>query len=267
MTPLAHSITKQLTLPVASRTFVDQCGLLKNMGDIHCFEVTDVFDMIADLAMQLGDTAEKMGALRLMATQTFLPAEKTWIEWKYDDGSRDGVLVEMNGKNATCNWAHSSGKYFASNKRHGFIILDGHVATLSIREPWPVVRDIDGEDMSRKRGWIFFIYAAIAIINTPKIVGRRQHMPHRGLERKLVSQRGLVGKFPLHAWTEIKLEVTAPRDASGDGSQEAHYTGERALHFCRAHLRVRLGKLEVVRAHWRGDPSLGIKQSRYRLTA
>ena len=65
--------------------------------------------------------------------------------------------------------------------------------------------------------------------------------------------------------TEIKLEITEPVDASHDPSMEAHYTGDRALHFCRAHLRIRLGKLEIVRSHWRGDASLGIKQSRYRL--
>ncbi|GLK86659.1 hypothetical protein GCM10017653_47290 [Ancylobacter defluvii] len=105
--------------------------------------------------------------------------------------------------------------------------------------------------------------AFLAFINTPRIIGRRQHMPHRSLERKLVAQRAVVGKFPLHAWTEIKLHVTPPEDLSDELSHEAHLTGERALHFCRAHLRIRLGKLEVVRGHWRGDAALGIRRSRY----
>lgn len=90
-------------------------------------------------------------------------------------------------------------------------------------------------------------------------------MPHRGLERALIANQKLVGKFPLHAWTEIKLHVTPPKEAEGE--HEAHLTGERALHFCRAHLRIRLGRLEVVKAHWRGNPAIGIKQSRYTVTA
>jgi hypothetical protein len=53
-----------------------------------------------------------------------------------------------------------------------------------------------------------------------------------------------------------------------DGTvHEAHYTGEKCLHFCRSHLRVRNGRLEQVKAHWRGNPSLGIKQTRYKLVA
>jgi hypothetical protein len=75
----------------------------------------------------------------------------------------------------------------------------------------------------------------------------------------------LVGKFPLHAWTEIKLDVALPRDASNRQSVEAHYTGTVAYHWCRAHLRIRLGKLEIVKAHERGNPALGFKRSRYRL--
>jgi hypothetical protein len=76
----------------------------------------------------------------------------------------------------------------------------------------------------------------------------------------------MVGTFPLRAWTEIKLEVCPPKWAGDLPENETHFTGTRALHFCRAHARIRLGRLEFVRAHWRGDPALGIKRSRYRLT-
>ena len=107
----------------------------------------------------------------------------------------------------------------------------------------------------------------LAIINSPKIIGRRQHMPHRGLERALIAKQKAIGKFPLHAWTEIQLKVTPPKDMSSDAPAEDHLTGQKALHFCRAHLRVRMGRLEVVRAHWRGDAALGIKRSRYKVTA
>jgi hypothetical protein len=77
----------------------------------------------------------------------------------------------------------------------------------------------------------------------------------------------MVGTFPLRAWTEIVLEVTPPSEAGALDPGEAHLTGRRALHFCRQHLRIRGGRLELVKAHWRGDAAIGIKQSRYRVAA
>jgi hypothetical protein len=115
----------------------------------------------------------------------------------------------------------------------------------------------DMELMARGR----HMAAALALINTPRIIGRRQHMPHQGMQRKIAAGKKMVGKFPLKAWTEIKLEVMPP--VIDGGQHEARLTGGKALHFCRAHLRIRMGHLERVSAHWRGDPSLGIKQTRY----
>jgi hypothetical protein len=37
------------------------------------------------------------------------------------------------------------------------------------------------------------------------------------------------------------------------------------MHFCREHLRVVGGRLVRVRAQWRGDATLGVAQSTYRL--
>lgn len=76
----------------------------------------------------------------------------------------------------------------------------------------------------------------------------------------------MVGKFPLNAWTEIMLEMTPPPAPEGPSTCEVRLSGTKALHFCRAYLRLRLGRLELVSSHWRGDGALGIKQSRYVLT-
>jgi hypothetical protein len=116
-----------------------------------------------------------------------------------------------------------------------------------------------------EKGWMWWLcrrtMAAVALINTPRVIGRQQHMPHAGLQRALARSKGMVGKFPLRAWTEIKLEVRPPVHA--EGFHEARLSGTRALHFCRAHLRVRRGQIEYVTHHWRGDASIGIKRSRY----
>jgi hypothetical protein len=84
------------------------------------------------------------------------------------------------------------------------------------------------------------------------------------LEKRLREGHLIAGRYPLGAWNEILLHVTPPQEAD-DTEHEAHLTGSRALHFVRCHLRIRLGQLELVSAHWRGDAGLGIRRSRYRL--
>jgi len=110
----------------------------------------------------------------------------------------------------------------------------------------------------------FWSYAELALINSPRVIGQRGHYPHGRAEREALKKAKMVGKFPLRAWTEIVLEVTAHPDVrSADPSIEMHLTGERCLHYCRTYLRVRHGVLEYVEGHWRGNPAIGIKRSRY----
>jgi hypothetical protein len=111
----------------------------------------------------------------------------------------------------------------------------------------------------------FYHYALLAFINTPRIIGQRVHQPHQRIEREKLAKLKLTGKFPLRAWTEIVLKVGLPDDRSDDPTRETHLTGERCLHFCRTYLRMRYGAIEYVEGHWRGDPALGMKRSRYRL--
>ena len=75
----------------------------------------------------------------------------------------------------------------------------------------------------------------------------------------------MTGKFPMHAWTEITLWID-PTGANAEAENavvEGRLSGQKCLHFVRSFLRWRLGQLERVTAHWRGDGSKGIKRSRY----
>jgi len=256
VTPLARQITRELTLPLKRRTFDDRAGLLSRMDDIHCFECTDAMPLARMLELQIPEygTDER---------STFLPAPKTWLEWQ-SNGWREGILLEQNaaGTIAKKFYAHREGSIPGGDLPLAYsgVGSDAEPERIAARErllkflkavPW------DGRNEQ--------VLALLSIINTPRIVGRLQHMPHRGFERDVLRTMKSVGKFPLHAWTEIRLEITPPSDRAGQPSTEAHLTGQRALHFCRAHLRISQGRLQVVRSHWRGDPALGIKQSRYRL--
>src|SRR5262245_44815390 len=294
MTPLASAIVKQSILPLKKRSIKDTCGLLRKMDEIHCFECTQILPLAAELRHKIAEQG-------IDERSTFLPAPRTWIEFRQFFNGKDfgfarsesfhrGWLIIENKERTEAEVfaaiALSSGRAFEAGADRGYTIL---------AEVWPeklnlhytppssdeILADqldsvsfakedlgiIDDEQAAR---WMDdFVtgpevaLAMLAMINTPRIIGRRQHAPNRNLERKLL--RAGVGKYPLLAWTEIKLEVGPPRDVSNDAATETHLTGRKALHFCRSFIRIRLGRLEIVRSHWRGDPALGIKQSRYRL--
>jgi hypothetical protein len=267
MTPLAQKIVNGLTLPKKDRTFTDRCDLLDRMDDIHCFECTAIEGVV-------NASAEKFRASMLDGHDTlaFLPAPRTWIElsspmvdWdsqKPMGVGRIGFLMEDQGDYAMCRMAMDQGGKFGSMPGYFRFALRGNPDKKHIH-----MSESMGKYHELFSCWITLLYGYLAFINTPRVVGRRQHMPHAGLQRKLAHARGMVGKFPLHAWTEIRLEVTPPKlDRSAVGEpHETRLTGAKAQHFCRCHLRIRLGQVELVSAHWRGDPALGIKQTRYRL--
>lgn len=102
------------------------------------------------------------------------------------------------------------------------------------------------------------------LINTPGLIGLRQHDPHRGLARRLAAYRS--GSYPLRGWSEVVLKHQTRFAEAGE-----HHTGatfHKCLHFVRSHLRhYRDGKVTVIPAHWRGDPALGIKRTRYLVAA
>lgn len=262
MTPLAQSIARELALPIKQRS-ADVGGIRDRMDDIHCFDVSDV----EELAEGMADDMLKTG---IDADLMFLPAPKTWIEFvKVIEGRRFRIGYLLEARDGFCGAREAVSENGRWHSGANFVFeLSGlpRLGGEAYREA--VLNEIDpGFEYAEGKRRARFFRALLAIINTPRIIGRRQHMPHRGLERRLTQAMGLQGKFPLNAWTEILLQVTPPKDASNDPSVEAHLTGKRALHFCRAHLRIKMGRLELVKAHWRGDGSLGIKQSRYKVAA
>lgn len=262
MTPLAQQIVREMTLPIRKRSFHDACDLLPRMSDVHCFDCTEIATVASGLATEfmLG-LAQGHGK-----DLSFLPAPRTWIEWldtnnRTGERSRLGYFLEERKDGAFVCMATAS-PIFAAYPCMILALRDQITPTGQLAKMMP---PFTNDDLGCTAAAL--LHMLLAFINTPRVIGRRQHMPHRGLERELLKSQSLVGKFPLHAWTEIKLEITPPRDVSGEEPIETHLNGQKALHFCRAHLRVKRGKLEVVRAHWRGDPAIGIKRSRYRLAA
>lgn len=272
MTPFAQKVLNQtLALPVLPPP--NTIGWALMQPEMRCFEVSAVLDAATNLFKD-GDEAykeaEKGGRtfnysakaeakIRSTAGEMlFLPSNLTWIEWKRSANDLRRValcLMEQSG-------------YIA------VIILNSHreqpIATFCFRPRDQAlhIENLEGEiDIDWASAYTTRLIALLAFINSPKIIGRREHPPHIGLQRKVARAQGKSGKAALRPWTEIKLSVTPPIRDTGNEDSEPTLTGAKALHFCRAHLRIRLGKLEMVRGHWRGDPALGIVQSRYKVVA
>jgi hypothetical protein len=269
MTPFAQRIVKELTWPVVKRSKADLGGILAPLNDVHCFEISS----IARDAKTLGWEAIRRGLLT--AEQTFLPAPKTWLEYtmRSEFGadhvvSRVGLLLcEIASNVVFCDVSWLGHDNTWVSLPNGFAIdLTWRGCTTNVGAglvAYPVNWPPDADRVALVRSYTALALGALAFINSPRIIGRRQHAPHRGLERELIKHQKVIGSFPLRAWTEILLDVTPPKEADGQHAFEAHLTGTRALHFVRSHLRIRDGKLSFVKAHWRGDASIGIKQSRY----
>lgn len=233
----------------ADRNF---CGEL--MTDIHCFDVTACLPILRELVPNL----ENEKADPLYEDFVFLPAPKTWIEWKNDHGQRCAFLLQCyeDPKEAAAILFWGNGYTLI-----GSIDLHSDKANLFTNmRPTPFDEYV-GEINIGVQDLLANVHSLLILINSPQIIGRSVHMPNAGLERRL--RRAGVGKFPLHAWTELKLEVNKPIEIDDGEPHEAHLTGRRALHFCRKHIRIRLGRLEYVSAHWRGDAALGIKRTKY----
>lgn len=252
MTPLAHAIVADSTLPVKKRQYDDAARHLRLLDGVHFFACEAVWPTALDLA---NAPAERIIALS-DGPLAFLPTPRTWLEVgnPYALG-KTAFLLEQVGNDAVVTIVVDR--------------VDGMVATQIMRLPLSGSSAPSGEYYVTYEGFSGLgfgrvIYALLAMINTPRVIGRRQHMPHAGLQRKLAAARSMVGKYPLQAWHELVLEVTPPRVADEE-PHETRLTGSKAQHFVRCHLRVRLGGLELVSSHWRGDPALGIKQTRYRV--
>lgn len=98
--------------------------------------------------------------------------------------------------------------------------------------------------------WVMWVAAAVVLLNAPYGIERETKAPHKGLARQ-VRHEGLGDLRPAYT---VKLSLSAPpsEHLGGEGSP-------KAFHFCRGHARtLASGAVTKVRAHWRGDPRLGI---------
>jgi hypothetical protein len=268
MTPLAHRIVKDMLQPVKQRTFDVQPSshpsiLTHFREEFHCFELTQ----IAELAKRFN--SEMLEAGFPSVAFSFLPAERTWLEWRDRQGIRLGVMLVRKGDFADV--------YVASDTPFlgGFVASMALVGALSKFDPtirWEnseqfLFTDVQarGRPAHTAKALLWQTYARLLLINTPNIVTKTPHDPHRGLARQILAERKLLGIFPLQAWTEITLRI-GTTVTTGDPTT-AKLTGMKCFHWTRSHRKRVHGQWTIISDYWSGDGSLGIKQSRYKVLA
>lgn len=250
MTPLAHDIALDACEPIRRRRHGNLCAELRLLDGVHFFELSAAMEDARELAVLLHRAPATRSRL------AFLPADRTWLEWQ-ENGRRGALLLQAGG---TANTADVISVGQSDDQRTIGVAGRGWLglgrAAAPIGSAMPSAPDASLAD--------HLVYGFLALVNSPRTIGRRSHLPHAGLQRRLAAARGMVGKFPLQAWTEIVLDVGPPRVEAASLGQ-THLSGRKALHFVRRHLRL-VGDLPiVVSPHWRGDPALGIRRSRYRV--
>ena len=267
VTPLAHRFAKELTLPLKDRRITDLAKILPELGQVHCFDCSEIYDSINRMINEEQAVATAVALL----PQTFIPCEIAWLE--VDRQIINDGPPGAGDKTALIVWMEKDTFYVSIAASHREVSGYPYSHTIGSLRPNPtspagldvgITKGLDGSTSEAQA--LLFLCASIAIlmldiINQPTLCRLVTHQPHRGLERALL--RAGVGRYPLLAWQEI---VITHEDFGDEDEAVAHLTGRKCLHFVRGHRRqYRDGRLTQVAHHWRGDPALGIKRTRYKV--
>lgn len=288
MTPLAKRVAE---ISATEREYWKRNGFDKLLAPfpdgVKCFEMTQVYELIGALASD----AQKRN--NLAEAVAFLPAPATWIEYREPQHlqnlrpKRDSLpaikgyfLVQKDANHASCVeitgvWIHG-GFAFVPLPMADLPLLanvdpDGWALDSTLQQQQLLnigEMRVDGSNVDWDQTLIaqqlhaYFLYSALSLINSPRVVNRTERQKSNKLEKFL--ERKNRKPYELLPWHEIFLDIAPPKEASdADEDAPTRLTGPKALHWCRQFLRIRLGKLERVRGHFRGDAAAGVVQSRY----
>lgn len=260
MTPLAHQLARDLCLPRAGREVQDQVDLKNRLdNDLHCFECSALGELIdREIKATGGGSFELVNEL---LPRTFLPSPRTWLEMSFaleSDDSRSfrmafwleqpngpGTAINVSPMVGRCDWQGDKGPPFTFDADP--IRIRSALEAPGAKDTW-------------NRWFQTMIVLTLALINASGLVEQRQERPHKGLQKQL--DKVMPGRFALHEWHTVQL----PAEHHGQ-TDEQRASASKCLHFVRSHLRryrVRAaGATILIPAHWRGDPGLGIKRTRY----
>ena len=219
------------------------------------------------------ETASSLGrdlvAIERSAGHLFLPAEITWLDLTANipnggvPGARQGVLlIGTNGsiQKGEAMWLG----YLRRAPGHETDWGDGGFAQLGFR--FDLARGVLATPVYGQQHTLFrqmggnlrnlaaTIWSTIALINT-----RRVADVHDADLSKINRARHKMRRPPILQYKVVTLKIDREMVRPSRGA----LTREMPMHHVRAFLRIRRGKVELVRPHWRGNPRFGIIVHRY----
>jgi hypothetical protein len=224
----------------------------------HYFDCSEVRAEASYLAHDLQHRQPFAKAEKL----AFLPYPKLWIEVQQSDSNAlERVVLAIRWTDQ--NFARVG---VIAKRREDQSVVISDVCDLPLAASGKSMRDfIPTAEFVPGSRWPWQAYAFLAIINNPRIFERSEHEPPRRVMKQL--RRAGDRNLHLERWTEIKLgnHLRAATLRGGDvNGRTEEVGGPRAQHYVRSHLRIRLGKFEIVSAHLRGDPNAGTVRSTYK---
>lgn len=222
---------------------------IKIMASSRCFDLNAVVPVLSQTMEELRESST--GTWIPHSNLLFMPFDNVWLEFKNEEHDL-GVLVQT-----------------ATNGDLSFITfidkgdLVGLEGSITQNNDSFAIRIFTGtlDDTAAIVGLSGLVVAsALILINAPRGVDRQPVAFNRTLADKLKKKLDVPR---LYDGYNIVLSTT-PGDVSG--SDGGGSSSPKMFHFCRSHLRkISDNKVVRVKAHWRGDPSLGVKKGDYKL--
>jgi hypothetical protein len=258
---LYQALGNELCQPLRKRQIVDPENRLKDFGSFAVFDLTRVDSIVAEKGQNC------INAKQFPDHLAFLPSRLTWLEFQYyKETERAAVILQQADAETLLCWHVCYVRDHPFLVQREFIVpivntANHKVGTVGWHQDDPLFRAPKDKqeigmcvvDMAIQR-----VLGALIVINTPRPGDRETFLPHAGLQRKLAAARGIVGKFPLLATTEIRLPTGAEADQKPE-KQATQLTGQIPFHRVRTHL----WRGRRIEEYWRGNPAVGIKNSRY----
>lgn len=243
--------------PFASRLLRDslakgQSSFARTLVQASCFDLSAVLGTVHAAASELA-RAQADDQLIQHGGLLFMPNRYCWLEAR-NGSRREGVFLDQ---------VEDQIGYlmFSTETRQpgvGMLVLGKDGETFSVHANVQGLRRIDSVLPTVVAGVGLWVAAALLLINAPRGVAAEDKRPHKGLVREV---RRLLGFDALRPDTIIRLNGTVVR---GDPALGDSDLSGKAFHFCRSHVRrLSSGAITQVRAHWRGDPSIGVSARDY----
>lgn len=263
MTPLAKHLHKYANL-----LFVAADEFKENLQKAVCFDVSQVLDL-ADETFKSSIVSTMMsgekGPVFNHGGLLINPSEYTWLEFdtqKFADivgntnpipyKSKIGILVHTFEDELSLSIIESNFDVgYDVRVAKGFVVLKNEDYCSCHLE----------QSTRKENEWmacfISLAVSLIVIINAPYGIERETAVVHKGQAR--AARREGWQLLPHHI---IKLSKSAPPSEYSGNKTDI----KKAFHFVRSHARnYKSGIRTVVKAHWRGDPRLGIHRADYKV--